>query len=112
MGTEDPKLLLEEYHNVKTAMKDDLGEASSAEQARHASQYREMLSKRDAYIGRRIGHSLQPGRTGLLFLGMMHNVESFLPEDMVVRRLVPPIPGPGDKAASRITEDSKHRRVP
>ena len=112
MGTEDPKLLLQEYHNVKTALKDDLGEACSAEQARQASQYREMLSKRDAYIGRRIGHSLQPGRTGLLFLGMMHNVESFLPEDMVVRRLVPPISGPGDKAASRITEDSKHRRVP
>ena len=98
MGTEDPKLLLEEYRNVKTALKDGPGKACSPEQTRQASRYRETLSKRDAYIGRRIGHSLQPGRTGLLFLGMMHDVESFLPADIVVRRLVPRIPGLKDKA--------------
>ena len=97
MGTEDPQLLLEEYRNVKTALKDGPGDRT-AQQARHASCYKETLSKRDAYIGRRVGDSLQPGRTGLLFLGMMHHVESFLPADIVLRRLVPRILGPKDRA--------------
>ena len=90
MGTEDPKLLLDEYLDVKIALKDGLGETSSPQQPVGASRHKETLSKRDAYIGRRIGESLRPGRTGILFLGMMHKVEPFLPADIVVTRLVPP----------------------
>ena len=89
MGTEDPKLLLDEYRDVKIALKDGLGEISSPQQPVGVSRHKETLSKRDAYIGRRIGESLRPGRTGILLLGMMHNVEPFLPTDIVVTRLVP-----------------------
>jgi hypothetical protein len=88
MGTEDPNLLLEEHHNVASALRHDAGEASAAEQAGHPSRHDETLAKRDAYIGRRIGETLRPGRTGILFLGMMHNVEPFLPADIVVTRFV------------------------
>ncbi len=88
-GTEDPKLLLDEYRDVKIALKDDLGETSSPQQPVSASRHKETLSKRDAYIGRRIDESLRPGRTGILFLGMMHDVEPFLPMDIVVTHLVP-----------------------
>jgi len=90
IGTEDPKLLLDEYRDVKIALKDGPGETSSPKQPVGVSRHKETLSKRDAYIGRRIDESLQPGRTGILFLGMMHNVEPFLPADIVVTRLVPP----------------------
>ncbi len=101
IGTEDPNLLLEEYHNVKTALSRGHGEGRSVEQISQASRYENTLSKRDAYIGRRIGQSLQSGRTGILFLGMMHNVEPFLHTDIVVTRLIqsglqgrtPPSPG-------------------
>ena len=48
---------------------------------------RELMAERDAYLGRRINESLRPGRTGILFLGLMHNVESYLAEDIVVTRL-------------------------
>jgi len=97
-GTEDPRLLLTEYHGVQAALSDGPGKARSREDGGHASRYAEVLSKRDAYIGQRIGQSLQPGRTGILFLGMMHKVESFLPTDIVVARLVPAIPARKDKA--------------
>jgi len=97
MGTEDPKLLLDEYHNVKAALARGAGKAGPVQPINPPPQGRTMAG-RDAYIGRRIGQSLRPGRTGILFLGMMHNVESFLPADMVVRRLVPPALGAKDKA--------------
>jgi hypothetical protein len=90
MGTEDPKLLLDEYRDMETALKDRPRAACAPEQSSGNSQYRQRLSKRDAYIGRRIDESLRPGRTGILFLGMMHNVEPFLPADILVTRLVPP----------------------
>ena len=90
IGTEDPKLLLDEYRDVKTALEGRRRAACAPEQTSETSQYRQTLSKRDAYIGRRIDESLRPGRTGILFLGMMHNVEPFLPADIVVTRLVPP----------------------
>ena len=90
MGTEDPKLLLDEYRDVETALKDRSRGACAPEQTGESSRPGRTLSKRDAYIGRRIGESLRPGRTGILFLGMMHNVEPFLPADIVVTRLVPP----------------------
>jgi hypothetical protein len=91
-GTEDPALLLDEYRDMKSALegKDHPRPACSPGQTGEGPQYRQRLSKRDAYIGRRIGDSLQPGRTGILFLGMMHNVEPFLPADIVATRLVPP----------------------
>jgi len=98
MGTEDPKLLLDEYHNVKAALARGAGKAGSVQPINPPSPQGQTMARRDAYIGQRIGQSLRPGRTGALFLGMMHNVESFLPADMVVRRLVPPMLGAKDKA--------------
>ena len=94
MGTEDPSLLLEEYRRVQSALKPNGGgpaRFAPAGPAAQASQGREMLNTRDAYIGGRIGQTLLPRRTGLLFLGMMHDVESHLPEDIIVRRVIPPI---------------------
>jgi hypothetical protein len=56
------------------------------------------MAKRDAFIGRRIGQSLRPGRMGILFLGIMHKVESFLPIDIVTIRLALPVAGSKGKA--------------
>jgi len=97
LGTEDPRLLLEEYRNVQAALKSNPGAAGVVEPSRQDAQHGETLAKRDAYVGRRVSQTLQPGRTGLLFLGLMHNVESFLPADIVRRRLMPRIVGPKDK---------------
>jgi hypothetical protein len=85
-GTEDSRLLLEEYRDVRAALSG--GARARPPQTASAPEYRRRLALRDAYIGKRIGESLAPGRTGVLFIGMMHNVEPHLPTDVVVRRLV------------------------
>jgi hypothetical protein len=101
MGTEDPNLLLEEYRNVKAALAEGVGKVRSAPRISPPSPKGQTVAKRDAYIGQRIGQSLRPGRTGILFLGMMHNVESFLPADIVVRHLVPPVRGTKEQGPIR-----------
>lgn len=99
MGSEDPKLLLEEYHKVQAALasrssldadvvchgSSDDGSGRNVDQT---ARTQGLMAERDAYLGRRIHESLRPGRTGILFLGLMHNVESYLAEDIVVTRLV------------------------
>jgi len=90
VGTEDPRLLLEEYHRVTANL------AAASHASRPSPQFapaRQMalLAERDAYIAARIGGTLPLGRRGILLLGMMHNVEAHLPQDIVVTRLVPPI---------------------
>jgi len=93
VGTEDPGLLLEEHRRLQCVLKpngDGSAGSAPAEVAAHASQGRDMLNRRDAYIGERIGQTLLPRRTGVLFLGMMHGVEPYLPADVIVRRLAQP----------------------
>jgi len=101
MGTEDPKLLLEELRNVHAALasRPTNGECGMRNAEKEGpfrtphSQFttRQLMAERDAYLGRRIHESLRPGRTGILFLGLMHNVESYLAEDIVVTRLDHPV---------------------
>ncbi|MCY2930671.1 MAG: hypothetical protein NTV86_14470 [Planctomycetota bacterium] len=88
MGTEGPDLLLAEYRHVQEALAREAGGAEDGEQARRNA---DSLARRDAWIGRRIGETLRPGRTGMLFLGMMHNVETHLPTDLVSIRVTPAI---------------------
>jgi len=107
VGTEDTRLLLEEYQDLQAAVGralpaekaspggretppaaqrrgfEDEQDEGRAATARHLVR----LAERDAYIGRRIGTTLQPGRTGLLLLGMAHAIEPHLPGDIVVSRL-------------------------
>jgi hypothetical protein len=91
MGTEDPKLLLEEYRNVQSALASESSDSGSAGHVAQAARTRALMAERDAYVGRRINESLRPGRTGILFLGLMHNVESYLADDIVVTRLHQPV---------------------
>ena len=87
MGTEDPNLLLEEYRSVKAGLARRPRGDGPAENVGGRARAAETLARRDAYIGRRIAQTLLPGRTGILFLGMMHNVRPHLPGDIVIVRL-------------------------
>jgi hypothetical protein len=88
MGTEDPALLLEEYRDLRAALATGAaGDEPRSRQADQVERRQQRLLKRDAYIGRRIGESLRPGRIAVLFLGMAHSVEPHLPRDIVVSRL-------------------------
>lgn len=83
MGTEDPRLLLEEYGRVQAALASRSSDDGSAGRIDQATRARRLMAERDAYLGGRINESLRPGRTGILFLGLMHNAESYLAKDIV-----------------------------
>jgi hypothetical protein len=87
MGTEDPRLLVEEYEMQKrrlaqVAAGDSAGELAAGE--RHPD---EILQARDAFIAKRIADTLLADETGLLFLGALHRLDGFPSTDIRVERL-------------------------
>lgn len=85
MGTESPALLVEEYH-MATTLPASLTAAGSR---RYQQASAALLEKRDRYISDRIGTTLLTGETGILFLGMLHNVPAYLAPDIEVLYPVP-----------------------
>lgn len=87
MGTEDPRLLVEEYRLLKGALQESQGGGPADRTAEERS--RALLAERDRYIASRINRTLLPGEIGLLFLGLAHSVEPLLDADILVRPLLP-----------------------
>ena len=84
MGTESPDLLLEEYRLVQQVLAAKDPEEAARIEARHEARSRSLLGQRDQYIARRINESLRAGETGLLFVGMLHSLDSRLAKDIRV----------------------------
>jgi hypothetical protein len=82
IGTESTDLLLKEYDLAKKVG----GALEKNDEAAVKKEYRdrgqELLNLRDQYIAQRIGETLEAGETGLLFLGMLHTPDRFLPPDI------------------------------
>jgi hypothetical protein len=78
-GTEDPLLLCEEYRALR-----DGGDPPPREDAPSPDLCRQigMSKKRASFIARRIDETLQPGETGVLFIGAHHGMEALLPDDV------------------------------
>jgi hypothetical protein len=84
MGTESLELLMEEYALVKRIWDiPDLLKRSRVEASQKAS-FDSLLKRRDQFIARRINDTLNPGETGILFLGMLHSVGDKLGGDIRV----------------------------
>ncbi len=122
-GTESPGLLREEYERIRSAMPNgpvrrppsaSLGSgggpiptgksgAQAESQAREddARESERILRQRDEFIGRRIDESLKEGEVGILFIGLMHRVDRYLPPDVEVQYLIHRLPfhiPPGEAA--------------
>ena len=82
VGTESPELLLEEYELVRGALRSIAAGGKGTLNRREAQRSTEILKKRDCYIAERIDDTLKTGETGLLFLGMLHNLTGALPHDI------------------------------
>ena len=78
MGTESPDLLVQE-HALMTQLLQP-GEPTEASLATA----RVLLNQRDDYIAQRIDKTLQDNEMAILFLGLMHNIETKLPKDIVL----------------------------
>jgi hypothetical protein len=81
VGTEDPILLQEEYELLKASVTDE-----AARQA-YAARATGLLESRDRYIAARIGDTLPSAGTGVLFVGLQHEVTRILPPDITVTSL-------------------------
>lgn len=84
MGTESPDLLVEEYRLVQQILAAKDPEEAARVEAGHEARSRSLLAERDQYIAGRINDSLRAGETGLLFLGMLHSLDSWLAKDIRV----------------------------
>ena len=84
MGTESAELLIEEYQLIKKILETGDVKDAIAIEARQKAASDLLLKKRDEFIAARIDQTLQPGETGILFLGMLHNIASLLPGDIHV----------------------------
>jgi hypothetical protein len=79
MGTELGELLVEEYSLQKEVLEQGRDSEETVQLA--AS----LLARRDRFIAERIDDTLCAGETGILFLGMMHRLDEWLPGDIDLR---------------------------
>jgi len=94
MGTESPELLVQEHALMTQLLKPGEPTEISLKTAQ------ELLNKRDDYIAQRIDKTLQDNEMGLLFLGLMHNIEKKLPQDIVLIQPLGRLPGQGGEDLS------------
>lgn len=83
MGTESADLLVQEYQLARQSLEGHAPRAAALA-ARRRSLSNSLLTRRDQFIARRINDTLEPGETGILFLGMLHCLERYLPQDLKV----------------------------
>ena len=83
IGTENPKLLIEEYKTILGTLK-QTKETNKDFIDNYKKKAEKQLFERDKYISRRIDETLKDNETGILFIGMMHKVNEFLPKDIKI----------------------------
>ena len=87
-GTEDVQLLLKEYQYIQ-AINNELEPAEKQKKAQSLSAKRKwLLRQRDRFIAQRIDETLKEGETGILFAGMAHQIDKYLPKDINVSYLI------------------------
>jgi len=82
VGTESIDLLLKEYDFVRQSLAQGLGDFDAEPAVKDEST--NVRVQRDQYIAKRILETLGEGQTGIIFLGLLHSLQDFLPSDLVV----------------------------
>ena len=78
MGTEDAQLLVEEYLRLRDGLDAD------SETGDRVTSGEDLLHRRDLYVAKRIRETLRDGETGILFIGLLHEVDEKLCQDMEI----------------------------
>jgi len=82
MGTESAELLLEEYRLIKLTVSGQYGNKGQEKTVDLKRKADLLLKKRDQFIARRINDTLGQGETGIVFLGMLHNLEGLIDKEI------------------------------
>jgi hypothetical protein len=87
-GTEDVQLLLEEYRCIQAIVSEHevAGKRRKAKLLRNKRKV--LLRRRDQFIAQRIDKTLQEGETAILFAGMAHQIDKYLPKDIHISYLI------------------------
>jgi len=85
MGTESAELLLEEYQLIQQLLHSE-GSKEKTEGQESQQESQQLLRQRDLFIARRIEQTLEEGETGILFLGLLHQVQGNFFPDLVMER--------------------------
>lgn len=97
VGTEDPALLLEELKLLRAQPESALDEKLDPAVA---AQVMASMARRDRFIAERINGTLEQDELGLLFVGLLHKVDSYLDADIRVRHLT-------DELLSRMSPEER-----
>lgn len=91
-GTEDSKLLLQEYDTLQKVVhaKSELQRKNLTNEYNRTG--KKLLIKRDRFIANRINQTLRKSEIAILFIGMMHTVDKFLSKDIEVKYLIHRLP--------------------
>ena len=84
MGTESAELLVQEYALAQKLLASLNKPDSSTSPNPLGEESRNLLAQRDQFIARRINQTLKTGTTGILFIGMLHDIITELDEDINV----------------------------
>jgi hypothetical protein len=82
VGTESPALLLEEYELVQQLLMRLAADDANGLMGQHQELSALVLERRDRFIAGRVDQTLKAGEVGLIFLGLLHTLERFLPPDI------------------------------
>ena len=85
IGTESPELLMQEYQAIRRSLaqgyRPEIADTPS-EETKEAKPT--LIQERDRFIAERIDETLGSDQLGLLFIGMLHRVEDYLPDDIQI----------------------------
>lgn len=92
VGTENPKLLLQEYNFIKQILQaQNIGQREKIIKA-YEKAAPKLLKQRDLFIRERIDKTLPTNGIGLLFIGLLHRIDELLPLDIRVSYLIYRLP--------------------
>ena len=82
MGTESAELLVEEYQLFKSILNARNSKKTPKIDECRKALSESLLERRDRYVADRINSTLREGETGILFLGLLHNLEKRFDKDI------------------------------
>jgi len=85
--TEDFKLVKQEYDSLLAIIQAKSIIRKIMAFIRYKLVKNRLLNKRDAFIARRIDHTLEPDEQGILFVGALHNIKKRLPISIKLREI-------------------------
>jgi hypothetical protein len=86
--TEDLTLVRQEYNYIEKITRSNSHKEREVWALRYKRARDHLLTQRDDFIVKRIEETLKDGETGILFIGVHHNILSKLPSDIQVTQVV------------------------